>query len=240
MFISIKGRTIIYSFAALLAVSIAVVCISVKEVHDNMDTVLPASAVESKTILIDAGHGGFDAGASDNGISEKDINLNVAKNLKYLIEENGGKAAMTREDDVSTADENRTDGSSAKKSDLRRRREMITESGADMFVSVHMNKFPQSEYRGAQVFYASSPEESKRLGECIQSALARVLNDGNKRVSKKAESSIFILKNAKIPSVIVECGFLSNPQEAEKLKDENYQKQLAQAIFEGICDFLNR
>lgn len=205
-----------------------------------MDAALPASAVESKTILIDAGHGGFDAGASDNGISEKNINLNVAKNLKYLIEENGGKAAMTREDDVSTADENRTDGSSAKKSDLRRRRAMIKESGADMFVSVHMNKFPQREYWGAQVFYASSPEGSKRLGECIQSALARVLSDGNERVSKKAESSIFILKNAEIPSVIVECGFLSNPQEAEKLKDESYQKQLAQAIFEGICDFLNR
>ncbi len=240
MFVSIKGRTIIYSFAALLAISVSAVCISLKEVHDNMDYALPSSAVESKNILIDAGHGGFDAGASDNGISEKDINLSVAKELKKLIEDNGGKTAMTREGDVSTADENRSDGSSAKKSDLRRRREMIKESGADIFISIHMNKFPQSKYWGAQVFYAATPEDSKRLGECIQAALPRVLGDNNDRVSKKAESGIFILKNAEIPSVIVECGFLSNPDEAEKLKTEDYQKQLARAIFEGLCDFLNK
>ena len=129
-----------------------------------MDTALPASAVESKTILIDAGHG-FDAGASNNGISEKDINLNVAKNLKCLIEKRR-QGSMTREDDVSTADpENQIDGSSAKKSDLRRRREMITESGADMFVSVHMNKFPQPECWEHRCFAALSrrKQASRRM-----------------------------------------------------------------------------
>lgn len=237
MFMSIKSKTIIYAFSVLLAISIAVVFVSIKEVNDNHTK--PVTAPESKIILIDAGHGGFDAGASANGISEKDINLSVAQKLKDIISQNGGTAIMTRDSDTSTADENRSDGSSAKKSDLIRRKEMVKECNADIFVSIHMNKFPQEKYYGAQVFYASSPDDSRYLGENIQSALIRNLNDGNTRVAKKAENNIFILKNAEVPSVIVECGFLSNPQEAEKLKSDEYRAKLSSAIYDGICDFFS-
>lgn len=236
MFMSIKKRTLIYAFAALLAVSAAVIAGAVKEAGDDIDAVLTEgeAGMSGKVILVDPGHGGFDGGASANGITEKDINLGVARKLKECIEEKGGKAVMTREEDISTADENRKDGSSAKSSDLKRRRAMVQESGANMFISIHMNKFPQTEYWGAQVFYAANSEESSRLGEVLQTTIAQTLNDGNTRAAKKSDGSIFILKNASVPSAIVECGFLSNTQEAEKLKTEEYQSSLAQAICAGI------
>lgn len=238
MFITINKRTLIYIFSALLAIGIFIVGLSVKEALDDMEKSLPVMSPHDLTILIDAGHGGADGGASANGLTEKDINLSVALKLKEIIEQNGGTAAMTRDGDYSTADDNRTDGTSAKKSDLKRRREMISESGANMFVSIHMNKFPQEKYWGAQVFYADTPDNSRKLGEAIQAALPHVLNDNNKRAAKKTNGSIYILKNAAVPSVIVECGFLSNPGDAEKLKNEDYQSKLANAVFEGICDYL--
>ena len=238
MFITINKRTLIYIFSALLAAGIFIVGLSIKEARDDIEKSLPVMSPHDLTILIDAGHGGADGGASANGLTEKDINLSVALKLKDKIEQNGGSVTMTRDGDYSTADENRTDGTSAKKSDLKRRREMVSESGANMFVSIHMNKFPQEKYWGAQVFYADTPDSSRKLGESIQSALPRILNDGNERAAKKTNGSIYILKNASVPSVIVECGFLSNPSEAEKLKSDEYQSQLADAIFEGICDYL--
>ena len=103
-----------------------------------------------------------------------------------------------------------------------------------------MNKFEKSEYWGAQVFYAENSEESKTLGETIQAALPKVLNDNNDRVAKKSNGQIYILKNVKIPTVIVECGFLSNPSEAKKLSDEKYQKNFARAICVGIEDYFNK
>lgn len=239
MFYTIKGRALVYLFSLLLGIGLCAVCISAKEAHDDVGKCIDTAAMSEMTILIDAGHGGFDGGASANGISEKDINLSVAKKLRERIEGGGGRAMMTRDEDVSTADEARTDGSTAKKSDLKRRRDMIKESGANIFISIHMNKFPQEQYWGAQVFYSKTPEDSRRLGEAIQAALPRVLNDGNTRVAKAADSGIYILKNSEIPSAIVECGFLSNPEEAKKLNTEEYQSRLADAIYEGICDFLN-
>ncbi len=146
---------------------------------------------------------------------------------------------MTREEDISTADDSRARGVSAKVSDLKHRRTMRDESGAEAFVSVHMNKFPQAKYWGAQVFYAENSEESKALGESIQRALPETLNDGNTRAAKKSDGSIYILKNAKIPSVIVECGFLSNPDEADRLKDSDYRTKLAWAITMGIYDYFS-
>lgn len=238
MFITINKRTLIYIFSALLAIGMCILFFSIREAQNDMKRNIPAMSPHDLTILIDAGHGGADGGASANGLTEKDINLNVALKLKEVIEQSGGTVAMTRDGDYSTADENRTDGTSAKKSDLKRRREMVAESGADMFVSIHMNKFPQEKYWGAQVFYADTPDNSRKLGEAIQAALPRVLNDGNERAAKKTNGSIYILKNAAVPSVIVECGFLSNPDEAQKLKTEEYQFKLAGAVFEGICDYL--
>lgn len=238
MFFSIKAKTLIYTFSLLLGISIAAISLSFIEIKKGSDEVFPVFSSKELKILIDAGHGGFDGGATVNGVSEKDINLSVALKLKDLIKENGWKVEMTRDSDTSTEDKERKDGTSAKTSDLKRRREMIKEKGADLFISIHMNKFPQEKYWGAQVFYASSPPESRILGECIQKALPRLLEDGNERVAKQGDSGIYILKSAEVPSVIVECGFLSNPQEVIKLQDDEHQNKLALAIYEGIKDFV--
>ena len=121
---------------------------------------------------------------------------------------------------------------------MENRKKLVETAEADVFVSVHMNKFPQEQYRGAQVFYSPQPQESKQLGEEIQASLKEILNDGNERQAKKAEG-IFILKNTLVPSVIVECGFLSNPQEAALLKEESYRQKLAWGIYVGIVKFFN-
>lgn len=245
LFMRIKKQTIVYVFCVLLVISIAVICLATKEAKQDVETEeevqqKPITVLTDKIILIDAGHGGFDAGASANGIEEKNINLAVALKLKDCINDMGGRAVLTRESDTSTADANRKDGSTAKASDLKRRKAMAEECGADIMISIHMNKFEQSEYWGAQVFYAENSEESKILGETIQAALPKVLNDNNDRVAKKSNGQIYILKNVKIPTVIVECGFLSNPSEAKKLSDEEYQKNLAGAICVGIEDYFNK
>lgn len=238
MFYAVKKKTAVYGFLVVLAVTILVLLAAAREATQDITTpVTGESPISGKIILVDPGHGGFDAGAADNGVSEKDINLSVALKLKGFLEEQGAKVLMTREEDKATADEKREYGVSAKTSDLRNRRKMIQSSGADVFVSVHMNKFPQPKYWGAQVFYAAEPTESKRLGESIQKALPDTLGDGNTRVAKQADKSIYILKAAPIPSVIVECGFLSNPKEAQKLQQSDYQNKVAWAISMGIYDY---
>lgn len=236
LFISIKKNTIIYGFLILLAVSLLLLCYAAREATRDIEATGTPTPLSDKIILVDPGHGGFDAGASANGLSEKDINLSVAKKLKSWIEENGGIAVMTRDEDVSTADESKS-GGSAKVSDLKRRKAMVDESGADLFVSIHMNKFPEEKYWGAQVFYAASSDESKLLGETIQKAIKSTMNDGNERSAKKSDGGIFLLKDVKVPSVIVECGFLSNCTEAEKLKSEDYQSKIAFGICMGIGDY---
>lgn len=239
MFMSINKKSMIYGFTALLIIAIVSVCIAARDVKEEVEADFeaePLSVLDGITVLIDPGHGGFDAGASKNNVLEKDLNLSVGLKLKEEIVKRGGKALMTREEDVSTADENRKDGSSKKASDLKKRKEMIKDS--NVAVSVHMNKFEQTEYWGAQVFYADTPE-SKALGEAIQDALKERLDDGNHRVAKKSDNTIFLLKNVAKPTVIVECGFMSNPEELKNLTNEIYQGILAEGICMGIENYFN-
>ena len=216
LYLFVKKQAIIYVFLVLLGISSLIVVAAIKEAREDINPSVPTAAepLAQKVVLIDAGHGGFDAGASANGIQEKDINLSVALKLKRCIEENGGKVIMTREKDCSTAEGDKG-GKGAKTSDLKKRKAMLKDTGADIFISIHMNKFPEEKYKGAQVFYAQKSEESRRLGEEIQKVLPQTLNDGNKRAAKESDGSIYILKDATVPSVIVECGFLSNKEEAE-------------------------
>ena len=233
MFMSINRETL-----GLVALSITgFIILGVFGALENKTEPVSAMPSSGKTIIIDAGHGGFDGGASDNGIEEKEVNLDVALRLKEYVEQSGGIAVMTREEDVSTAKDG-LEGLMAKKSDLTERKNMATAYEGDAFVSVHMNKFQQSKYKGAQVFYAND-EMSKKLGDEIQNSLKEVLNDGNERVAKKTEGGVLILKDATVPSVIVECGFLSNPREAELLKTDEYRQKLAFAIYTGIVNYFN-
>lgn len=238
LFFVVKKKTVLLGCLLVCAVTVMVICGALHERQEIARAVFSVPAA-NKVVVIDAGHGGFDAGASDNGVQEKDINLDVALRLKEYIEQGGGVAVLTRDEDVSTADPSRS-GTSAKQSDLSERKKLADTSGADIFVSIHMNKFPQAQYKGAQVFYSPEPEGGKRLGEEIQQSLKDVLQDGNERVAKKIDGGVFILKNTAIPSVIVECGFLSNPQEAELLQQEGYRQKLAWAVYMGITRYFNQ
>lgn len=223
----------------ILLFSALIILIICGLLHNREDS-QPVSAlpVANKVVVLDAGHGGFDAGASDNGVIEKEVNLDVTLRLKEYLEQGGCTVILTRAEDVSTAREG-AKGTSAKKDDLMQRKNLADSSGGDIFVSIHMNKFNQAQYKGAQVFYSEKPEEGKMLGEEIEQALKDVLKDGNQRVAKKIDGGVFIMKNTTIPSVIVECGFLSNPQEAELLKTDEYRQKLAWGIYIGIMKYFN-
>lgn len=187
-------------------------------------------------VVVDAGHGGPDPGkVGVNGALEKEINLSIAERLKYLLEQNDVLVIMTREEDKDLASEN---ASNRKNEDLRARIKHLQEVAPVLMVSIHQNSYPEPEVSGAQVFYYSSSQEGKYLGTRIQESLKRELKDGNHRVAK-ANKDYYMLKKADCPAVIVECGFLSNPNEAALLMQEEYQEKLAFSICLGILDYMN-
>ncbi len=193
-----------------------------------------------KTVLIDAGHGYPDGGAvGNNGTIESDINLDIALELKELLEKSGFYVILTRSDENTPAQDIKNKKiREIKREDLSIRRKMRDEAGADFFVSIHQNKFTDSKYSGAQVFYSPDNNESREFGETIQRSLIDVLDPNNNRSAKEDAGSIFILKNAKIPSVLIECGFLSNDKEEKLLNTEKYRQKIAWAIFCGMINYI--
>lgn len=196
------------------------------------------SGSDIKKILLDPGHGGEDGGASSrDGILEKDLNLRLTLFLRdYLISE-GYEVIMTRESDVSIHDSGSKTISAKKNSDLRNRRKMIKTSGADLFISIHMNSFPESKYKGAQVFYAANSVSSKAFAQAVQDELRIQISPENTRDIKKADSNIYILREAVSTCVLIECGFLSNPEEAALLNTDEYLQKIAAAIKDSVVKF---
>ena len=205
------------------------------------ETAKTVSSINKKPqIILDAGHGGFDGGAvADDDTAEKDINLNICLALEGILKQNGYDVIMTRSEDISTEDQNIKPGTSRKKSDLSNRLTLMSEYPDSLFVSIHLNKFTTSAASGSQVFYSGNCEDSKLLGEYIQGSIISLLQPENKRVNKKATSSTYLLYNATVPAVLVECGFLSNGDELLKLKNTDYQKKMAFCIFCGITEYFN-
>jgi N-acetylmuramoyl-L-alanine amidase len=189
---------------------------------------------DEKIILIDPGHGGIDGGASGkSGVLEKDINLIIGKKLKTLLEEKGYKVLISREEDKGLYTD---DGTIRKKKiqDLENRLKMKKDTNCDMFISIHLNAFPQTQYYGAQVWYGDNAE-SKKLAQLLQSSLRENLDINNKRVQKPAGNSYRILRdNGTTAAVIVECGFLSNQEEEQKLRNNEYQEKIAESIVSSI------
>ena len=195
--------------------------------------------ITNKVIAIDAGHGGIDPGAiGKQGKMEDDINLDIALKLRRLIEQNGGIVILTRDEDVGLYTENSPTVRAKKNEDLRNRRILINESEPDVFLSIHLNSFPQSQYYGAQTFYKKGSEESKKLAFLIQEELRNVLDKNNKRVPQPRDS-VYIIREVSAPSVLIECGFLSNPQEERLLNDSKYQEKIAWSIYIGIIRYFN-
>ena len=235
MFKAIKFSGIIWLLTAVVMTAAALTLL----IKTNAPEPLPTNAEGSApVIVIDPGHGGQDGGASSGDVLEKDLNLSVALKLRDIITSDGGAAVMTREGDAPDVPD--TNGKFNKKADLKYRLKVLNDANADVFISIHMDKFTESKYSGAQVFYSQNSEESKTLGENIQQSLRDNLDPNNTREAKRNEAGIYILKNANVPAALVECGFLSNPEELEKLKTDEYQQALADAIYKGIKEFMDR
>lgn len=190
-----------------------------------------------KIILIDPGHGGFDGGGSSkSGTIEKDINLNISLKLKSELENKGYKVYLTRDTDEGLYEKGTTI-KEKKREDLKKRRDMKEDIKCDAFISIHQNMFPQEKCYGSQVWYGTN-DKSQKLADSIQNSLKETIQDGNKRVSKPAGDSYFILRDKyEGASILVECGFLSNQAEAERLKTEEHQNLIVKGISLGIDKF---
>ena len=187
-------------------------------------------------IVIDAGHGGWDPGAiSQNGaVLEKDVNLAIAKTLQGYCEEAGYTVVMTRSEDQDLAGD--TEGK-RKTADMKERIRIMEKAEGDLMISIHQNSFPEEQYRGPQVFFHSHSEEAVGLALLVQQELNAFTAPGNTRQAK-AGSDYYILKNAPMTAILVECGFVSNRGEAKQLTEEEYQKKIAWGIYSGVEKYL--
>jgi N-acetylmuramoyl-L-alanine amidase len=210
----------------------------------NFNFPLPSEDAEvqpSLTIVIDAGHGGEDGGASsDAGLLEKEVNLDIALMLRDMLRANGINVVMTREDDRLLYDRSVDFKGRKKKLDLAARSAVMENVPDAIFVSIHMNSYPSPKYSGLQVFYSPNHRDSATLAETIRQLVREKLQKENTRLTKAATSSIFLLHNAKIPAVLVECGFLTNPEEAARFESSEYRQKVAFSLFCAINEFLTQ
>ncbi len=195
-----------------------------------------SKAEDNKLVIIDAGHGGVDGGASGvNGALEKELNLEVSEKLKALCEINGYEVIMTRDSDISLGEG--AQKGHVKMTDLKRRLEIAKENPDALFISLHMNKYPQADCKGIQIWYSGKNENSLKLAGILENAVKTKLQPDNKRKSKQAGSSIYLLERIENTAVLVECGFLSNEEECTLLCDSDYQTKLAACIYYAIDEF---
>ena len=232
--------SLIKTIALLLAVIAGLICFQIFSVPPAVIPTLatPASNQQMRCIIIDAGHGGLDGGAvAADGTEEADLNLAIALKLQQILEFSGFKVIMTRTSEQALVAENESASiRSQKVADMKARLALINQYPDALFVSVHMNAFEGSNH-GAQVFYSPNHENGKLLANLIQTNIVSLLDTNNHRVEKESQEEIYLLKNAQIPAVIVECGFISNQDDLANLKDEDYQMKMAYTIFAGILQY---
>lgn len=201
-------------------------------VSKKLEKYVNSDKVEKKeyTVVLDAGHGSSDSGkVGINGVLEKDINLSISKKTKKHLEKKGIRVVMTRDKDESLAE---GENGNRKVQDMKARVKRINDTKPDLAVSIHQNSYHEESIHGAQVFYYEHSESGEKDARILQEALLAVDPDNTRQV--KANTTYYLLKRTEVPILIVECGFLSNQEEAEKLASEDYQKELAKAIANGI------
>lgn len=228
-----------------ISILIAVLCISLFAISLFVNKNLNASALSSAeisknypTIIIDAGHGGEDGGASSaKGTLEKDINLDIALTLEKMLLQGGYKVKMIRQTDVSIHNPDASTTRERKVSDIHNRVKIADSDKNNILVSVHQNHFSESKYFGTQIFYSKNHLNSQILAENIRKTVTTLLQPDNTRKIKEA-SNVYLLDNISVPGVIVECGFLSNPDEAYLLSQEDYRDNMAYCIYLGILEYI--
>lgn len=217
----------------------AILCIGAAHwASEAVTAAVQTAAVEREhTIIIDAGHGGIDGGATScTGVLESGINLEIAIRLNDLMHFLGYNTVMIRSTDTSVYTEGNTI-SAQKVSDLKERVRIVNETENGLLVSIHQNTFSDSRYGGAQVFYADT-QGSRELAEALQNSICTTVNPGSNRACKQA-GTVYLLQNINTTGILIECGFLSNPEEEAKLRSSSYQQLLCCVIASGLSEFLN-
>ena len=199
------------------------------------------TGMDKQVIVLDAGHGGFDGGCvSVNGVAEKGINLAIMESLRDGLEIMGFNVICTRESDVSIHDKGVEGVSQQKKSDMDNRLAIFNKYNDAISVSIHQNQFTDGKYSGAQMFYSEKNSEGEKLAEIMKQQFVSLLQPDNTRETKPVGDELYLLNNTTCPSVLVECGFLSNAEEAAKLESSDYQKEVAFTIMTGIFEYSNQ
>ncbi|MCC2255304.1 N-acetylmuramoyl-L-alanine amidase [Ruminococcus sp. CLA-AA-H200] len=189
-----------------------------------------AGRMSDQLVVLDPGHGGMDCGKQGvNGIEEKEVNLKISLQIKEILKKENIDVVLTREDDDRLADTQRAD--------LEERVSIMNTLKPDLAVSIHQNSYSDAGVKGAQVFYYEGSEAGEEAAGAVQEKLNQI--DPKKAREVKANSTYYILKNADVPVIIAECGFLSNPEEAELLAEEEYQRTVAEAVASGVVLWLN-
>ncbi|MCD7775183.1 MAG: N-acetylmuramoyl-L-alanine amidase [Clostridiales bacterium] len=225
---------------SVIVVSVAIIAVmhSIAQTDELVQTETASS--EYPLIIIDAGHGGQDGGAvARNGTQEQYINLDIALKLDAVLNECGFDTLLTRSDDNSIHDSDKTTIREQKVSDIHNRLKIIEEHPGCIFISIHQNYYTESKYSGTQVFYSPNNPESKVLAQYIQESVVSSLQPDNTRQIKESGDSIYILYYAAEIAVLVECGFLSNDEETAKLNDDNYRAEMAESICAGLVNYLS-
>lgn len=226
------GKELRSAVMLIVAAVFVAFCVSASSGIAKKDT------TKRQTVIIDAGHGGFDGGATaPDGTTEKDINLAVSLKLKKILTLYGYDVIMLRDTDTALNTEGDTTRSK-KRSDIMNRYAVMEANPDSIYLCIHQNNFSASYCHGAQMFYCKSTDGSKELAEYIQASL-RTLQPDNDRVIKPCTDDVYLIYNAKTTALLVECGFLSNRDDLLNLKNEEYQMKLAFAISSGLNNYMN-
>lgn len=234
-----KTRAFVSVFIVLLVVLSCTVGFMTRGFTDEL-AIMANTIPEDKIIIIDAGHGGEDPGAVGvGGILEKDINLQMALEIGKAFEEKGYIVVYTRTDDRLLYTEEQNIKGIRKISDLKNRCKVAERYPGSIFISIHMNSFGSSKYSGLQVYYSEENEESRGLADSIQNKVVSDIQKDNNRTIKPGKD-MYILEHIGNPAVLIECGFLTNKAECEKLSEKEYQKELSFSIVCGIIEYIEK
>ncbi|MBQ8357134.1 MAG: N-acetylmuramoyl-L-alanine amidase [Clostridia bacterium] len=236
-----KQRTVFLSFGALFLVATLVLSVLFRITEQVFlpDTAADTEVSERPVIILDAGHGGEDGGATGtNGVLEKDLNLSLSTGLATLLRLAGYTVVETRTEDKLLYSEGTQKGHK-KQGDLTNRLAFTEQYPDSVFISIHMNTFPNQSCEGVQVWYSQNHEASKAWAQAVQNQISTLLQPDNHRKIKAATSNIYILRHAQTPAILIECGFLSTPAECERLCDPQYRQALSLAFFSAITEKLD-
>ena len=223
----------VFTFVSIFSIGVSQVERNKEETEET--TATPVSR-ESSNIRCRTWTEKIGGAIGKGGVTEANLNLQITLKVQKLLEQNGTTVILTRSDDKAIYSLDAKTLRQKKVSDIKNRVKIGNESSADIFVSIHLNKIPQSQYYGWQCFFKNKNEQSEKLAKCLQKGLNESVQKENNRVAMKI-NDIYIVKKVEIPLSIVECGFLSNPQEEQELQTENYQNSLAWGIYIGICEY---